>query len=78
MFLKDKAHAFSHPPYPPLVGGSVAMSWLVSGMHTDRPGVIVVALLNGYAVIAAASAMVEISRRVSLGSGRSRKVVILV
>ncbi len=77
MFLRDKAYTFSHPPYPPLVGGSVAMSWLVSGIHSDRLGVITVALLNAFAVLAAASAMVELSRRLSIGTTSSRRAVIL-
>jgi hypothetical protein len=77
MFLRDPTYAFSHPPYPPLVGGSVAMSWMVSGMHTDRLGVILVALLNACAVLAAASAVVEVSRRLSKGTRSLGRAVIL-
>jgi hypothetical protein len=77
MILRERIYAFSHPPYPPLVGGSVAMSWLVSGLHTDQLGVVMVALLNSLAVLAAASAMVEISRRLAIGTENTVRTVIL-
>jgi hypothetical protein len=77
--LRNPALAFSHPPYPPLVGGAVAMSWLVSGAHTARMGQVTVALLGGCAIFAAASAMVELARRLALsGDGRRRTGMLAV
>lgn len=63
--LRDPALAFSHPPYPPLVGGAVAISWLVSGSHSDRLGVVILSVLNVSAVLAAACASIEVVRRLA-------------
>jgi hypothetical protein len=49
--------------YPPLVSASSAVAWSLTGVHTDRLGVVVVALLNACAVATAAYALVECGRR---------------
>ncbi len=75
--LRSPAFTSSHPPYPPLVGGSIAMAWLVSGSESYRLGVVMVALLNGLAIFAAASAMVELADRLIIpDDGRRRRAMI--
>lgn len=61
--LRNPALPFAHAAYPPLIGASVALSWIVTGNHTDRFGVVVVALLNAGATMAAAWALVDLGRR---------------
>ena len=63
--LRNQAIPFAHPSYPPLVGGSVAVSWLVTGDHDYRLGVVIVALLDAGALAAAAWVAVEVGRRVA-------------
>jgi len=77
--LRNPALAFSNPSYPPLVGGSVALSWILSGDETDRLGVVMVGLLNAFAILAAASSMVELARRLasSTDGDKRRRLVIL-
>jgi hypothetical protein len=41
----------------------VAVAWAITGLHTDRFGVVVVALLNAMATAAAAWALVDLGRR---------------
>jgi hypothetical protein len=53
-------------PYPPLVSAATAVSWSVTGNHTDRLGVVVIALLNTCALAVAAFALVELGRRFAL------------
>ncbi|HEX7459871.1 MAG TPA: hypothetical protein VF279_04515, partial [Acidimicrobiales bacterium] len=52
--------------YPPLVSASTAVAWSVTGTHTMRLGVVVVALLNACVLIVAAFALVEAGRRFTL------------
>lgn len=49
--------------YPPLVSASSAVAWAVTGDHSVRLAVVVVALLNAAALAAAALALVECGRR---------------
>jgi hypothetical protein len=58
--LKNSALPFAHASYPPLVGGTVAVSWLATGNHSYTLGVDLVALLNACAVISAAWVLVEV------------------
>jgi hypothetical protein len=62
--LRSHAIPFAHASYPPLVGGSVAVSWLVTGDHGYGLGVVMVALLDACALAAAAWVAVEVGRRV--------------
>lgn len=76
--LRNVALVFSHPPYPPLVGGAVAVSWSVSGLHTDRLGVVMMALLGTLAAVAAATALVEVARNLARYTDTSaRRTIIL-
>ena len=61
--LQNPALPFAHASYPPLIGGTVAVSWLVTGNRSDELGVVLIALLNAFAVIAAAWSAVEVGRR---------------
>jgi hypothetical protein len=76
--LRNVALEFSHAPYPPLVGGAVAVTWFVSGLHTDWLGVVMMALLGTLAVVAAASALVEVARKLAGNTDESvRRTVVL-
>ncbi len=61
--LRNPALSFDHTAYPPLIGGSVAVAWKLTGNHSYDLGVVVVALLNVAAVLAAATVLVEVGRR---------------
>ena len=56
--------------YPPLVSAVTAISWAVTGLHTARLGVTVVAVLNGCAVAAAALAVLECGQRAAARADR--------
>src|SRR5580704_7455547 len=67
-------------PYPPLVSSAAAVAWRVTGDHSMRLGVVVIALLNTCALATAAFALVESGRhfthrllpeRRPAGSGRA-------
>jgi hypothetical protein len=60
--------------YPPLVSATTAVAWRITGDQSVRLGVVVVAILNTCALAAAAWALVEAGRRVSvrLSSYRGR------
>jgi len=49
--------------YPPLVSAAGSVAWYVSGNHSMRLGVVVIALLNTCALAAAAFAVAECGRR---------------
>ncbi len=55
----DTADLVAHASYPPLVSSAVAVSWEVTGVHTYRLGVVVIALLNACAAAALGWALVE-------------------
>lgn len=63
--LRNAVYSFGHPPYPPLVGGSVALTWAVTGTTSFRLGVVMITLLNALAIFAAATAMVEVAGRLA-------------
>ena len=52
----------THASYPPLVSTAAAVSWQLTGNHSERLGVVVVALLNATATFATAWVIVEIGR----------------
>lgn len=62
--LRNPAIPFAHASYPPLVGGTVAVSWIVSGDHGYRLGVVMVALLDACTLASAAWVVVEVGRRI--------------
>ncbi|MHB8498445.1 MAG: hypothetical protein ACYDES_10750 [Acidimicrobiales bacterium] len=51
--------------YPPLVSASTAVVWAVTGAHSYRLGVVVIALLNACALAVAAFSVVECGRLLS-------------
>ncbi len=57
--------------YPPLVSASNAVAWSVTGDHSFRLGVIVIAALNVCALAAAALSLVELGRRFSVRLSRA-------
>ncbi len=57
--FRDPTELLAHASYPPLISSAVAVSWGITGVHTDRLGVVVVALLNGCAAAALGWALVE-------------------
>ncbi len=69
--LRNEALVFSHPQYPPLVGGAVALSWTVLGSDTVRSGVVLIALLNAFALLAACTGVMELARRIALPGSSS-------
>ncbi|MGH9080123.1 MAG: hypothetical protein ACRDYE_08650 [Acidimicrobiales bacterium] len=52
--------------YPPLVSASNAVAWGVTGDHSFRLGVVVIAVLNTCALAVAAFSLVELGRRFSV------------
>jgi LPXTG-motif cell wall-anchored protein len=52
--------------YPPLVSAAASVAWWVTGNHSVRMGVVVIALLNVCALTAAALAIVECGRQAGL------------
>ncbi|HEX4081469.1 MAG TPA: hypothetical protein VHX40_00780, partial [Acidimicrobiales bacterium] len=74
--LRSPAIPFAHASYPPLVGGSVAVSWLVTGDHGYRLGVVMVALLGACALAAAAWVAVEVGRRIGAAVACTAGVVV--
>jgi hypothetical protein len=67
--LKNPALPFAHASYPPLVGGTVAVSWLATGNHSYTLGVDLVALLNACAVLSAAWVVVEVGGQATRQTG---------
>lgn len=67
--LRLRQLVLTQSAYPPLVSAATAVAWGVTGVHTARLGVVVVAVLNACALAAAALAVVECGRR---GAARLR------
>jgi hypothetical protein len=61
--LRAGTMPFAHPSYPPLVGGTVAVAWQITGDHAYRLGVVMVACLNAASVLALGWALFELGRR---------------
>lgn len=68
--LRNPALTFAHATYPPLIGASVGLSSLVTGEHSYRLGVVVIAVLNGCAVTSAALVAVEAALATRPAGGR--------
>jgi hypothetical protein len=74
--FRSPGSVIAHASYPPLVSTSVAVSWQLTGNHTDRVGVVVIALLNATATMATAWVMVEAGRNVARRQGGKRASLI--
>ncbi len=60
--MKARDLVLTQSAYPPLISASVAVAWKVTGVHTARLGVTMVAVLNACALAAAALAVVQCGR----------------
>src|ERR1039458_1940675 len=80
--LQSRAYTFGHPPYPPLIGGSVALTWLAAGVKSYRLGVVMIALLSALSVMAAGTAVFEVASGLASStedaSRRRRTLVVAV
>lgn len=78
--FRNPTAVLAHSSYPPLISAAVAVSWNVTGVHSDRLGVVVVALLNACAVAALGWALVEAglgaARRADPGARRTLALVV--
>ncbi len=68
--LRNAALVFSHPQYPPLVGGTVALTWTISGLSAVRSGVVMIAILNVFAILAASTGVMELARQLARQTAR--------
>jgi hypothetical protein len=79
--IKNPFLELTHPGYPPLVSAAMAMTWEVTGNTSDRVAVVLVAMLNACALMAACWGIVEAARRgARYGSwsvGRQRAIAIM-
>jgi hypothetical protein len=60
--LRARNLLLTQTAYPPLLSASVGVAWKITGVHTARLGVTMVAVLNACAVAAAALAVVQAGR----------------
>jgi hypothetical protein len=67
--FRSPAAVIAHASYPPLISTAVASSWQLTGNHTERLGVVIVALLNASATMATSWVMVEAGRNVGRRKG---------
>jgi hypothetical protein len=70
--LGNRALPFAHSTYPPLVGGAVALGWVVTGNHSYAVGVALIAVLNACALFSAAWALVEVGGLCGRPAGAER------
>jgi hypothetical protein len=71
--FKAPAELLAHAGYPPLVSAAVAVSWEATGIHGDRLGVVVIALLNACAAVALGWVLVEAGREAARRTERPRR-----
>ena len=60
--LRARNLVLTQSAYPPLLSASVAVAWRITGIHTARLGVTMVAVLDACALAAAALAVVQAGR----------------
>jgi hypothetical protein len=60
--LRARNLVLTQSAYPPLLSASVAVAWQITGIHTARLGVTMVAVLDACAAAAAALAVVQAAR----------------
>ena len=63
--MKARDLQLTQSAYPPLVSAVAAVAWKITGIHTARLGVALIAVLNACALATAALALVEVGRGVS-------------
>jgi hypothetical protein len=80
--LTDRAFVAAHSTYPPLGPASVALGWTISGLTTDRVGLMVLVILTGCAVAAAGTTAIEVgfvaSARSSVGRAKVSRGFVMV
>ena len=63
--LRTRNLVLTQSAYPPLLSASVAVAWKITGIHTARLGVTLVAVLDACALAAAGLAVVQAGRTVA-------------
>jgi hypothetical protein len=63
--FRSPGELIAHASYPPLISTAVASSWQLTGNHSERLGVVVVAVLNAGATLATSWVIVEAGRNVA-------------
>jgi hypothetical protein len=77
--FRNHLFVIAHASYPPLVSATVAISWQLTGNHSDRLGVVMIAILNACAVAAAAWVLIDSGRFVAnRAEGRRRSLALVV
>ena len=71
--FRSPAAQIAHASYPPLISTAVASSWQLTGNHTERLGVVIVALLNAAATMATSWVLVEAGRNAGRRNQRNNK-----
>jgi hypothetical protein len=69
--LRARNLVLTQSAYPPLLSASVAVAWRITGIHTARLGVTVVAVLDACALAAAALAVAQAGRTMAARVSRS-------
>ncbi len=69
--LRARNLVLTQSAYPPLLSASVAVAWRITGIHTARLGVTMVAVLDACALAAAALAVVQAGRTVAARVSRA-------
>ena len=69
--LRARDLVLTQSAYPPLLSASVAVAWKITGIHTARLGVTMVAVLDACALAAAALAVVQAGRTVAVRVARA-------
>ena len=77
--FRNHLFVIAHASYPPLVSATVAISWQLTGNHSDRLGVVIIAILNACAVASTAWVLLDAGRFVAgRAEGRRRYLVLVV
>ena len=69
--MRTRNLVLTQSAYPPLLSASVAVAWKITGIHTARLGVTMVAMLDACALAAAALAVVQVGRTAAVRVTRS-------
>jgi hypothetical protein len=72
--FRSPGELIAHASYPPLISTAVASSWQLTGNHTERLGVVIVALLNASATLATSWVIVEVGRHAARRQDRDKRV----
>lgn len=70
--FRNRELIVAHASYPPLVSATVATAWQLTGLHTDRLGVVLVSALTACAIATPALAIIDAGRAAG-GAGGAGK-----